>query len=412
MTGPKITYLDGLRGAAALVVVLAHYLQVFLPSMFEARAQVSHFAFDQWIPRTPLNLFFNGNFAVCLFFVLSGFVLSFRFFRYRRRSVVAAALLRRYFRLAIPAVFSLLPAYALMKLDWNFYAEARGYTRATMPDPYTTIPSFAELLEQGFIHTFFGYGLAYNPVLWTMTYELFGSFLVYGLLLAFGKSRFRFVCYAAGLWFFRDSYYLGFVLGMLLSDLSAGAGRNLTALRPGFFPAAIGLLGLYLGSVPYVSWQGSVYAWLPLSPEGFPGAVTYRTAGAALVLLALLNSRTGQKLFAGRPMAYLGKLSFSLYLVHFAVLCSFSCLLFLLLEGRLSYGLNIAVTTLVSLPLVFALAHLMYRLIDKPVVGLLSRIRFAARSRRAAGRGVKNAAPEAEVRLAGRTRAGSPDPDS
>lgn len=135
MTGPKITYLDGLRGAAALVVVIAHFLQVFLPSMFEARPQVSHFAFDQWIPRTPLNLLFNGNFAVCLFFVLSGFVLSLRFFRYRRRSVVAASLLRRHFRLAIPAVCSLLLAYAVMKLDWNFYDEARVYTRATMPDP-------------------------------------------------------------------------------------------------------------------------------------------------------------------------------------------------------------------------------------------------------------------------------------
>ncbi|SEG68167.1 acyltransferase [Paenibacillus sp. UNC499MF] len=409
MTEPKITYLDGLRGAAALIVVLAHFLQVFLPSMFEARPQVSHFAFDQWIPRTPFNLLFNGNFAVCLFFVLSGFVLSRRFFRYRKRSIVTAALLKRYFRLAFPAVCSLLLAYAVMKLDWNFYDDAREYTRATMPDPYTTAPSFAELLEQGFIHTFFGYGMAYNPVLWTMTYELFGSFLVYGLLLAFGKSRFRFVCYAAGLWLFRDSYYLGFVLGMLLSDLSAGAGRNLIALRPGFFPAAFGLLGLFLGSVPYVGWQGSVYAWLPLSPEGFPGAVTYRTAGAALVLVALLNSRPGQKLFASRPMAYFGKLSFSLYLVHFAVLCSFSCLLFLRLEGRLSYGLNILVTTLVSLPLVFALAHLMYRLIDMPVVGLLSRIRFAAYSGSDTGKGVRNAPTEAEVQLAGRTRATGPD---
>ncbi|WP_372010596.1 acyltransferase family protein [Paenibacillus chitinolyticus] len=397
MNEPKITYLDGLRGAAALVVVFAHFLQVFLPSMFEARPQVSHFAFDQWIPRTPLNLLFNGNFAVCLFFVLSGFVLSRRFFRYRNRSIVTAALLKRYFRLAVPAFCSLLLAFAVMKLDWNFYVEARGYTRATMPDPYTTVPSFGTLLEQGFVHTFFGYGMAYNPVLWTMTYELFGSFLVYGLLLAFGRSRFRFILYAAGGWLFRDSYYLGFVLGMLLSDLSAGSGRNLIALRPGAVPAVLALLGLFLGSVPYVGWQGTVYAWLPLGPGGFPGVVTYRTAGAALVLLALLNSPSGQKLFGGRSMAYLGKLSFSLYLVHFAVLCSFSCLLFLRLDGWLPYGLNILVTTLVSLPLLFVLAHLMYRLIDEPVVRLLSRVRFAARGRRNTGAAVRHAGTEAEL---------------
>lgn len=378
MTERKVTYLDGLRGLAALAVVIAHYFQVFVPAMFENRADISHFAFDRIVPKTPLNVLYNGNFAVCVFFVLSGYVLSYRFFRRKERAAAAAGLVKRYFRLAVPAFVSVLLAYAVMKLGWGYYDEVRALTKATMPDPYAAAPAFGELVAQGLYRTFFAYGMAYNPVLWTMTYELYGSFLVYTVLLVAGTSRLRFAVYAVAIWWFRDSYYLGFWLGMLLSDLGNSYPTSRLAIRSRAALLLLAAAGLYLGSYPYVSPAGTVYAWLPVRADGFPNTVACRTAGAFLLLLSLLNSRAGQAALASKPLAYLGRLSFSLYLVHFTVLCSFASLLFLRWADRLAYGWNVLLTTATSLPVVFLLAHLMYRGVDGPIVRLLSRLSFGS----------------------------------
>ncbi|GIP34511.1 acyltransferase [Paenibacillus sp. J2TS4] len=385
MKGNKVTYLDGVRGAAALAVVIAHYLQVFVPAVFENRPELSHFAWDRGVPKTPLNLLFNGNFAVCLFFVLSGYVLSYKFFRTRDRRMVLASFFKRYFRLAVPALASVLLAYLVMMNGWGYYADVRGLTMATMPDPYTVTPGIPELLKQGLYHTFFTYGMAYNPVLWTMTYELFGSFIVFGVLLAAGTSRLRYPVYLAGILWFHDSYYLGFWLGLLLSDLENFRAGSRVRIHSKTALACLAAAGIYLGSYPYVDPAGTVYGWLPLGKALFTNAIAYRTIGAFLLLTVMLSSRLGQRIFASRPLEYLGRVSFSLYLVHFAVLCSFSSLLFLHLSERLVYGWNVLLTTAASLPLIFVLSHLMYAGVDGPIVRLLSRISFRTNRPRASG---------------------------
>ncbi|MBW7458683.1 acyltransferase family protein [Paenibacillus sepulcri] len=382
MNGRKIAYLDGLRGLAALAVVLAHYFQVFVPAMFENRMDISHFAFDRVVPKTPLNVLYNGNFAVCLFFVLSGYVLSCRFFRDHDRGLIAGSLIRRYFRLAVPAFVSVLLAYTVMALGLNTYGEIQALTLSPMPDPYAVMPGFGEMVWQTLFHTFFTYGMAYNPVLWTMTYELLGSFMVFAVLLLLGTSPIRFVVYAAGIWFFRDSYYLGFWFGMLLSDLTNSSTASKVRIPS---RAAVGLLtlsGLYLGSYPYVSPTGFFYQWLPLG-GGFPNAIAYRTLGALLVIVSLLNSCSSQRWLESRPAVYLGRLSFSLYLVHFAVLCSLSGYLFKLFSGSFSYGWSFVLTTVLSLPFIFVLAHLLYVGVDSRIVKLLSRVHVPGHRRRA-----------------------------
>ena len=67
---PRIEYLDSVRGLAALCTLIGHWLFTFE----DGRAlsmQTAHF----------LNLFINGSDAVSLFFVLSGLVLSYKYFK-------------------------------------------------------------------------------------------------------------------------------------------------------------------------------------------------------------------------------------------------------------------------------------------------------------------------------------------
>ena len=370
----KITYLDGLRGLAACVVVVSHFFQVFAPSVFEGKTEIEHFAFEPFAARTPINLLFNGNFSVCLFFVLSGYVLSYRYFRTKESLPVYASALRRYFRLAVPAVLSVVFAYLVIVFGIGYYDDIQSTTLSSMPDPFIASGSFLVMIQEAFYHTFFTYGMTYNPVLWTMTYELFGSFLIFGFLLLVGRLKLRFLVYLLLCWVFIDSYYLGFVLGMLLSDLTY-SGRNWLALiqRP-WVNLLLLIAGLYFGSFPYLGVEGTIYAVLVWKPgSGFAYFEFYHVIGAFLLLIALLNSPRMKAIFSLKPFAYLGKISFSLYLVHFTILCSFGSFLFLQLKPLFPYAVSVVLTVLLTTPVIFACAHLFYRWVDATTLDVLAR---------------------------------------
>src|SRR4249920_301079 len=110
--GGKLGYMDGLRGVAAFVVVLHHFALTFRPELVAAVS--------------PLTLLFAGHFAVCIFFVISGFVLSYKFFETSRADVVTSGAVRRYFRLMPLVLTAVLISYLLLRfgLYHNFDAFA------------------------------------------------------------------------------------------------------------------------------------------------------------------------------------------------------------------------------------------------------------------------------------------------
>lgn len=116
----KIRYLDGLRGLAAFQVVFHHFILAFYPALFLGAADnPNHMAagWEAFGSGSFLNLFWDGNFAVCIFFVLSGFVLSHKFFVRKESKIVTESAVKRYFRLAIPVAFSVLVAFLVMKFS-------------------------------------------------------------------------------------------------------------------------------------------------------------------------------------------------------------------------------------------------------------------------------------------------------
>lgn len=367
----KVVYLEGIRGAAAFIVVLAHFFQVFLPSVFEGRGDIVHFAFETPASKTPINLLFNGNFSVTLFFVLSGYVLSCRFFRDKENSIIFSSAVRRYLRLAIPAFASVILAFTLMRLGFGYFDDISPITMSSMRDPYAADPSIWAMFREGLFNSFFTYGNQYNPVLWTMTYELFGSFLILAFLFLLGKYRIRYIAYPILIFFFLDSYYLGFVLGLLLSDLH-NSGRNWLALvnRP-WVNLLLVITGMYVGSYPYVSTNNTVYSILVWNAPGFSFFVFYHVIGSFLIILAALNSKWMQTLFSSKPFAYLGKVSFSMYLVHFTIICTFGSYFFMQLSSRMSYEASLAIVIPITLIIIFAASHIMYRYIDNTTVRIL-----------------------------------------
>ena len=73
----KLAYIDGLKGIGALMVYFCHFVFAFYYGAYSLLPESCHTAsrIENAIGRTPLNLFYSGNAAVCLFLVFSGFVL-------------------------------------------------------------------------------------------------------------------------------------------------------------------------------------------------------------------------------------------------------------------------------------------------------------------------------------------------
>ena len=82
MEGKKLVYLDGLKGIGCLVVFLTHFVFAFYYGMYHFQPESCHLPgdLDIDIGKSFLNLLFNGNTAVRLFLVLSGYLLCRSYF--------------------------------------------------------------------------------------------------------------------------------------------------------------------------------------------------------------------------------------------------------------------------------------------------------------------------------------------
>ncbi len=92
---------------------------------------------------------------------------------------------------------------------------------------------------------------------------------------------------------------------------------------------------------------------------------SYSVAGAFLVLWSL-RSGMCDGFLASSPMLRLGRLSFSLYVTHFFVLCTFSCWFLVQMQGRLSRPVWASADLLLSALLLIAAAAVFERLVDRP----------------------------------------------
>jgi peptidoglycan/LPS O-acetylase OafA/YrhL len=285
----RLRFLDGLRGWAAVVVLLHHVFIDGLP----ANALMADRSLWAKV------FFLNGTLAVSVFFVISGFSLSIRYLETGNGSALGRIAAGRYLRLA-------LPIFAICAITHALLLAGLIPPAAQRPVPLDQFlaftPTIERLLNFSLWKVFVAYSGAetYDPPLWTMTYEFFGSFMVFAVVAALRPSRLRtvmlgvlFVVLAA-----LQTYFALFVAGILIANLFPLVGPA-TANRAG---ATLCLAGLLLILLPN-SWFGPVYV----------GGAPCLTAGAVFCAPV-------RRFFETRVSSFLGWISFPLYLVQAAVI--------------------------------------------------------------------------------------------
>jgi len=378
----KFSQLDGLRGLAALAVVFSHFVNTFFPIATGVGA-VMHSNYDFLFSSFPFTVLFGGHFAVCVFFVLSGFVLSIKYFKNPANSILIDSALRRYSRLMIPALVSVIFAYTLMKLNLmmnNQLSEITGSNR-WLNGFWDFVPTLESALKEGMWGAFID-GLksgvpTYNSSLWTMHIELVGSFMVFAFLALFGNVKKRWIAYTILFFICWGSYYLPFLLGIIISDLSINK-SNIIKKIPSFVYPLFLMLSLYLGGWPTTIEIGSPYYFLQHSSlESFLNTsivLVSHTFGALLLVVAAIFYVDFAKLLTIKPIVFLGKNSFSLYLIHLPLIGSFSSILFLALIKRLSYTEAVVIDVIVSLVLFLALSSFYTRFVDERAIQFSRRL--------------------------------------
>ena len=212
----KIAYLDGLRGVAAVMVFNGHLMISLLPAVITFQAQELHSSYDVAFGLSPLRVLFSGNFGVCVFFVLSGFVLS--DFCLHTRISFPAQLVRRYFRLALPMLIT--STFAWLLLHFHLYKNLDAASLVTksgwLSIWYQFDPNFWVMAREALVTAFYKGSAVYNSNLWTMKIELLGSLYIFLLHVLFKNANLRVA--AALLYIFLNpwSYFDGFFVGAIL----------------------------------------------------------------------------------------------------------------------------------------------------------------------------------------------------
>ncbi|KAH8898172.1 hypothetical protein GQ53DRAFT_742302 [Thozetella sp. PMI_491] len=341
-------YLDGLRGLAAFIVYMAHHMSWMYGAEDPVQFEFGHDGAHMVTTLPFLRIFFTGgSAAVAIFFVLSGYVLTrapLGMLRNAdRRSLFSRlgfAAIRRPFRLFFPVVAISLGFALCLHLPFGLAPLMEW------PTPEKTL--FAELWKWlvELIHAlnpFIKHGIReqwfpYDPPVWTIAIEFTGSMLVYAVVavLALMPARWR-----GGFLISTSLVFLVLLYDWAMACFVAGIALAMSDLDGiGDLPRFTRLSG---SSRTFVYNFCFVFGLWLLSQTVFPGKIElsrqtfgwgwmtdfvppayqkdeywrfWHAVGAVMVVFATLRLRWLQQFFLLPPLRYLGRVSFSLYLLH------------------------------------------------------------------------------------------------
>lgn len=303
---------------------------------------------EAWAVFSPLHVLWNGTPAVHVFFVLSGFVLVLPFTRPGAARSWAQYYAKRFFRLYLPAWASLAVAVALILM----IPRTASPLQSPWADMYVIDPSVGQVFKDSLLMLS---ASTINTPLWSLKWEVAFSLLLPAyVFLALRWRRFWHVKIGAALllavvgalqdvdWLsYLPIFAIGAVLGAERERIS-----ELTRSWPRFVWFFVAAAGIFLANAEWIS---------PAQP--IPGVEAAVTVGALLIVLLFVSCGPAKKLGDTAVAQWLGRVSFSLYLVHLPIILAAVTLL-----RSVSLPLALAVSVAAS----FAAAELFFRYVEKP----------------------------------------------
>ncbi|MDF2607280.1 MAG: acyltransferase 3 [Bacillales bacterium] len=376
----RINSLDSLRGIASMVVVIFHCLISF-PIFYYAnfKGEYSN-KFIEFLTISPFKSFWAGNEAVLLFFILSGFVLSLPFLNNSTPSYFGY-IIKRYFRIYIPYIIIIFMSIILMSLFGK----------------YTNIDSMSDSYNGRWnqpvtIKAILGYLIMFNldksnvnAVVWSLFHEMrisifFPLLMVIlikydwkkALAIALGLNiiilyMFGFLSNVSnnvisGLGFsFRETmYYTTFFI------LGASFAKYRNFILSMFYPLKyLQKFFIFVLSIFLINnrWINLIYNIDSVALRDLLAAF-----GILLLFSLVLSSKKIESMLSGKILLFLGKISYSLYLIHIPIL--------MIVTQHLSSYIPLT-TTFILVPFISVpVAYLSYKYIEVPSINLGKKVLY------------------------------------
>jgi peptidoglycan/LPS O-acetylase OafA/YrhL len=352
---PRYVELDSLRGLAALSVVLHHFRLMWFG--FATGPSPWYYVVDP---------FTRGREAVMLFFLLSGFVLSIPYLRGKGQPY-PAYLLRRILRIYAPYLFALALSVAGVAI-WHGPIGHGWYGSNTWYWPVNAHLVAKHVLMIGNYDW-----IQYNTAFWSLVVEMRVS-IIFPLLFLFVR---RIKPAVALLLAFAVAYLAA--RHMVLDPQSA---RTFETIR--YIPIFVcGIV--FAGNLERVNawWRGMggrrrflmglsaflIYFWGSRFVAHYPRVYSLdqwvATAAAAVFMILAINASAAQRVLRTVVARFLGRISYSLYLVHGTVLFA--------LTHALGARLSILTQFLIYVPSAVLLAYGFCVAVEEPFLRLSRR---------------------------------------
>lgn len=324
------TSLDGLRGLAALAVFLSHAFGIYNPG-----------SFIEIINNTPLHILWDGAAAVVLFFILSGFVVSIPFVGTTtpRPLDFIPFVIRRIIRLYIPYLAAFILALSLRYLV--FQSGGLDGLSPWIAAKWAMEPNWPDIIKHALI---INSSNSTVSVMWAMIHLIRISIIFPFVILLLKKINspiriifFVLVVYSISLvgqlceLGIQSSiltsllttlvYFHLFAMGGLLAKYRFSIIKRIQRLPISthfiIFILAIITYNIRF-SIPGIS-NVQVFGYHIFSGHNIFVDFISGLGSAAIIILAMSNNYVSNFL-SFRLLAYLGKISYSFYLLHFPIL--------------------------------------------------------------------------------------------
>ncbi len=355
----RIEYLDSVRGLAALSVIAGHFIASYgLPQMIA------------FFSKTPLALFFNGAGAVSLFFILSGYVLSIKFFSNNWTTQSASF---SFLKFAISRIFRIYPLFFTALLISYFARNYIDTSFITIPQEtaYSTrLWSQLYTLKRFILESLLivripkDAGLRLLPQDWSLTIEILLSICVPFLALFCRWRPATFIVFSVfALYFLRvNQYFFEFIFGVSLAFYTPILMSKWSSIH-----LLTKIIFLLTGIILYTS----AYTFPPLLIRYLDLTFFNITSwGSFIILTSVICSDKLQRILNHAVLRFFGKISFGLYLFHYIIILAIVPFFIKYLNAM---GLeNIPTVKIITFSFVISttslLSYIMYYLVERTFI--------------------------------------------
>ena len=357
-------WLDAVRGVACIVVFLSHFYLTFCSeSVFINRV----------LSIKPLQILVNGNYAVCLFLIISAYVISVPVYTCRSLDRIRQTAFKRYLRLMLPVFFASALSLLISRTAGYYNMQAADLlNNPWLKEFFTQKLTAAGLLHSSLVGVWWQGDNSFNGPYWMLRTLFLGTFLVIILAIITSGEKTK-KAYAGGVLALMLCVYLEvnvydscLVLGTLLAFIKCRT--NLFEIRKQK-KVSLYIHVLLLGvSVFLPCFQNELirfFSEYEMFPIYFTNPAFYNGIAAFLLLFSLMGLPGIQnRLGRSRLLSQVSEISFSVYLLHWPVICSFSCW-FYARFGAGSAGTFKFVLFLFTSVIVTIVSKIFYELIEK-----------------------------------------------